>query len=73
MLADANILVLQDTAHEKTVRYSPKTEVDILATLEVTAGKYAPGDLALTCDRPRLGAARRFRLPPGRVALYQLV
>jgi predicted nucleic acid-binding protein len=28
-------------AHEKTVRYSPKPEADILATLEVTAGKYA--------------------------------
>jgi predicted nucleic acid-binding protein len=28
-------------AHEKTVRYSPKAEADILATLEVIAGKYA--------------------------------
>jgi predicted nucleic acid-binding protein len=28
-------------AHEKTVRYSPKPEADILATLEVTVGKYA--------------------------------
>lgn len=28
-------------AHEKTVRYSPKPEADILATLEATAGKYA--------------------------------
>jgi hypothetical protein len=29
------------TAHEKTVRYSPKPETDILTTLERTAGKYA--------------------------------
>jgi predicted nucleic acid-binding protein len=28
-------------AHEKTVRYSPKPEADILTTLERTAGKYA--------------------------------
>jgi hypothetical protein len=28
-------------AHEKTVRYSPKPEAAILATLEATAGKYA--------------------------------
>jgi hypothetical protein len=28
-------------AHEKTVRYSPKPEADILATLERTAGKQA--------------------------------
>jgi len=28
-------------AHEKTVRYSPKPEAAVLATLEVTAGKYA--------------------------------
>jgi predicted nucleic acid-binding protein len=28
-------------AHEKTVRYSPKPEADILSTLERTAGKYA--------------------------------
>jgi predicted nucleic acid-binding protein len=28
-------------AHAKTVRYSPKSEADILATLERTAGKYA--------------------------------
>ena len=28
-------------AHEKTVRYSPKPEADILITLERTAGKYA--------------------------------
>jgi predicted nucleic acid-binding protein len=28
-------------AHEKTVHYSPKSEAAILATLEVTAGKYA--------------------------------
>jgi hypothetical protein len=28
-------------AHEKTVRYSPRAEADILATLELTAGKCA--------------------------------
>ena len=28
-------------AHQKTMRYSPKPEADILATLERTAGKYA--------------------------------
>lgn len=28
-------------AHEKTVRYSPKPEAAVLATLEATAGKYA--------------------------------
>jgi hypothetical protein len=28
-------------AHEKTVRYSPKPEAAILATLEAAAGKYA--------------------------------
>jgi hypothetical protein len=28
-------------AHEKTVRYSPKTEADVLTILERTAGKYA--------------------------------
>jgi hypothetical protein len=28
-------------AHEKTVRYSPKAEADILVTLEAAAGRYA--------------------------------
>jgi hypothetical protein len=28
-------------AHEKTVRYSPKPEADVLTILERTAGKYA--------------------------------
>jgi len=28
-------------AHAKTVRYSPKPEADILATLESIVGKYA--------------------------------
>ena len=43
-------------AHEKTVRYSPKPEAAILATLEVTAGKYA-------ADAIRKAAEGR--VPPG--------
>jgi hypothetical protein len=48
-------------AHEKTVRYSPKPEAGILATLEVTAGKYA-------ADAIRKAAAGSAHpgTPPGR-------
>ena len=45
-------------AHEKTVRHSPKPEADILATLEVIAGKYA-------ADAIRKAAADS--APPGTV------
>jgi hypothetical protein len=48
-------------AHEKTVRYSPKPEAGILATLEVSAGKYA-------ADAIRKAAAGSAHpgTPPGR-------
>jgi predicted nucleic acid-binding protein len=36
-------------AHEKTVRYSPKPEADILTTLERTAGKYAADAIRKVC------------------------
>jgi hypothetical protein len=32
-------------AHEKTVRYSPRPETAILATLETIAGKYAADEI----------------------------
>jgi hypothetical protein len=43
-------------AHEKTVRYSPKPETAILATLEATAGKYAADAIRkVTADGPPPG------------------